>query len=282
MSMAPQRAVVEVAGRADVSDAPRPVVWSTTIMAADKLLTERVGVLAWRAVRGSSEARGRWSAGAPILAWLVLDLGFGQVRGEHRELAANRRHCARPWRAAASAAVITPCARRHVPSTRLRARARGLGYAIGAAQLGRLRQRHEQGRFRQRQAARLLAEVGERCRAHALEVAAERREAQIKAQDLVLGELRSSCSARTIWRSLPPPVRSCLPSSRRATCIVSVEPPGDDAAVAHELPAARADGDGVDAAVAAEALVLEGEQHGEIARSTSLASTGSRQRRRAW
>ena len=39
-------------------------------------------------------------------------------------------------------------------------RARGLRTAVGAALLGRLRQRHEQSRFADRKPARLLAEVG--------------------------------------------------------------------------------------------------------------------------
>ena len=75
-----------------------------------------------------------------------------------------------------------------------------------------------------------------------------------------------AASARSACRTLPAPVRSCSPCSSRATCMVSVEPPETMRPWRDELPAGAADGPGVDAAVRAEALVLEGHQHGEIAR----------------
>ena len=60
--------------------------------------------------------------------------------------------------------------------------------AVGTALLRRLRQADQHGRFAQRQAARLLAEIGERRRAHAFEIAAVRRQTEIEREDLVLGE----------------------------------------------------------------------------------------------
>src|SRR5262249_60586027 len=60
--------------------------------------------------------------------------------------------------------------------------------AVGTALLRRWRQGHQQRRLAQGQAARLLAEIGERGRARAFEIAAIGREAEIEREDLVLGE----------------------------------------------------------------------------------------------
>src|SRR6266545_4325056 len=60
---------------------------------------------------------------------------------------------------------------------------------IEAAIFRRLRQRHQQRRFRQRQPLRLLAEIGNRSGTNALEVTAERRQRQIQIENLVLVEL---------------------------------------------------------------------------------------------
>ena len=57
---------------------------------------------------------------------------------------------------------------------------------VRAAALGRLRDRHQQGRFRRRQTARLLAEIGQRGRAYPFKIATEGREVQVKPKDLVL------------------------------------------------------------------------------------------------
>ncbi len=63
---------------------------------------------------------------------------------------------------------------------------RGDGVTVGPLSHRRLRQRHEQCCLRQVDARRLLAEIGQRRGAHALEVAAERRERQIEREDLIL------------------------------------------------------------------------------------------------
>ena len=65
----------------------------------------------------------------------------------------------------------------------------GLREAVRAAELGRLRNGDQQGGFANRQPPRLLAEIGERGGAHAFQVAAEGRQPQVEAQDLVLGQL---------------------------------------------------------------------------------------------
>ena len=62
------------------------------------------------------------------------------------------------------------------------------GVAVGAAPLRRLRQGDEQRRLGRVQPARLLAEIGERGGAHALDVAAIGGERQVELEDLVLGE----------------------------------------------------------------------------------------------
>ena len=67
--------------------------------------------------------------------------------------------------------------------------ARDVGMTIEPARFRRLRQRHQNSRFRQRQPLRLLAEIGDRGGANALEIAAERRQRQIQIEDLVLGQL---------------------------------------------------------------------------------------------
>ncbi len=60
---------------------------------------------------------------------------------------------------------------------------------VGPARFRRLRQRdRSRAGFAERQAARLLAEIGERGGAHAFEIAAIGREAEIKAQHLVLAQ----------------------------------------------------------------------------------------------
>ena len=65
---------------------------------------------------------------------------------------------------------------------------RALGKAIRPAQLRRLRQRHQERRFAKRQPPRLLAEIGKRRGADALDVAAIGREIEIEREDLVLGQ----------------------------------------------------------------------------------------------
>src|SRR5262249_49741019 len=64
--------------------------------------------------------------------------------------------------------------------------ARRRGGAVGPAQLRRLRQRHQQRLLGEAEAARLLAEIGERGGPDAFKIAAVRRETEIEREDLVL------------------------------------------------------------------------------------------------
>ena len=177
-----------------------------------------------------------------------------------------RSACARPWRARRRRALITPAATAR-SSTRLRARRAASRIAVGAAHLRRLRQRDQQGRLGQRQPPRLLAEIGERGGAHAFEVAAERRQPQIEAQDRVLGQPPLQLRARAA------PGGSCRRRCARARPAAGAPPawsassrPRRCAGGATSCQPARPNAPGVDAVMRAEALVLEGDQHGEIAR----------------
>ena len=232
--------VVEIAGRADVGDdLARRVVDGQD--GGRQPLARELRLLAQQASRAPTAHRGRASADASTLGGARRDLRLREMRCELGELAARVRHWPRPWRARPR----PPRSRRRphcASSTRSRARARRLGIAIRAPLFGRLRQRHQQRRLADRQPPRLLAEVGERRRAHAFEIAAERREPQIETQDLVLATAAaSSCSApaasgaacrRPCARGAPSQQARDLHGERRAA--------RDDAAVAHELQGRRA------------------------------------------
>ena len=75
--------------------------------------------------------------------------------------------------AARAASVFAEQARRHHAGKHAVARGLRTGQvAVGSPALGQLRQRDQQGGLRDGQALRLLAEVSERCGAHAFEIAA--------------------------------------------------------------------------------------------------------------
>ena len=197
------------------------------------------------------------------------DRGIGGVRRQHRHRLASVRH-----RLALGARDLV---RRHGArgdqpiEHAVAGIARRIRGAIGPALLRRLRQGHQQGRLPERQAARLLAEIGERCRAHAFEIAAIGREAEIERQDLVLGE-----------RALDLERAHHLAQLRGEAAFASrLEQPrhlhgegrgaGDDAALTDQLHHRPAERERVDAVMRFKALVLVGEQHGEEARIDVLA-----------
>ena len=133
--------------------------------------------------------------------------------------------------------------------------------AVGTPPLWQLRQRHQQRRFRQRQPRRLLAEIGERCGAYALEIAAIGRQRQIGLEDLALAhapfdldgaqDLLDLEAERAALARLHQPRQ--LHRQRRAA--------GDDAAIAGELDGGAHQRDEVDALMVPVALVLVGDQH---------------------
>ena len=180
--------------------------------------------------RRASFSSAAWMSRSSVSRWMCVSgcaatSASDEMRRELGELAARRRD--------ALALGALGLGRRDDAGFERRDRARGCGRvsACLASRSGRrisgdCGKRDEQGRLADREVARLLAEIGERGGAHAFDVAAERREAEVEAQDLVLATARSSsCSARSDLAQLAGAVRSCRPSSRRATCMVSVEPP---------------------------------------------------------
>ncbi len=124
----------------------------------------------------------------------------------------------------------------------------------------RLRQRHQQRRFRQRQPLRLLAEIGDRGRTDALEIAAIGRQREIEIENLVLAEppLDFDGTHHLVQfgrdRSLPPRLHQPrqLHGDGRAA--------GDDMAAGGQLDRGAAEREGIDAGMRVKAFVLIGEQ----------------------
>ena len=137
--------------------------------------------------------------------------------------------------------------------------------AVRPAQLRRLRQGDQQRRLGHRKPPRLLAEIGERCRANAFEIAAIGREAEIERQHLILGQdafelngpnhLAQFGGERALGARLQQP--GDLHGDRRAA--------RDDAPAGDELNRGARHRQRVDARMGAEAPVLVGEQHLDIA-----------------
>ena len=166
---------------------------------------------------------------------------------------------------ATSSAGMRPASRDAVEHAVARS-ARGRDRAVRPAQLRRLRQRDQQRRLGHRQPARLLAEIGERRRANAFEIAAIGREAEIERQHLVLGEraleldrahhLPQLGGERALGARLQQPRH--LHGDGRAA--------GHDAAAGDELKRGARHRQRIDAGMRAEAPVLVGQQHVDIAR----------------
>ncbi len=154
---------------------------------------------------------------------------------------------------------------RHPVEDAVAGAARGFDGAIGPPRLRRLRQRHQQCRFAEGEPPGLLAEIGERGRTNAFDVAAIGRHAEIKREHLVLGEaaldldgaddLAQLCRQRTLAARLQQP-RHLHREGRTA---------GHDVAMGEDLRGRPQQGDGVDAGMLAESLVLIRDQQGEIA-----------------
>jgi len=142
----------------------------------------------------------------------------------------------------------------------------GLRRAVGPAHFRRLRDRDQHRGLAEREAPRLLAEIGERGGACAFEIAAVRRKPEIEREDLVLGEralelhrahrLAQLGKERAIGARFEQP-RDLHGDGRAAR---------HDAAVRHELHGSARNRERIDADVLAEALVLVGDQQVEITR----------------
>ena len=259
--MAPARRVVEIAGRADVRDH----LAGGVVDGEDgrrQLLAEQFGLLFGEALECLLHRAVDGEA-------MNLQFRIGRYLG-FREMWRELRKCtAADWNRLVGRAIglrrgdyaFLPRPLQHAVASDTR-RAR---IAVGAAPLGRLRQGDEQGGLADRQPARLLAEVGERRRAHALDVAAERRQPQVQREDLRLRQMVLEPQGADDLAHL---------GAARAL-VVTLDEAGDlhgqrggagnDAAVLDELPGGARQRPHVDAAMIVEALVLEGHEHGEIA-----------------
>ena len=121
---------------------------------------------------------------------------------------------------AARSRLLPPCA-----AERVARGARRLGMAVRAQPLGRAWDRHEKRRLGRGQMRRLLAEIGKARGAHPFEIAAERRQGQIDAEDLDPSTAGVRVPApRPSRRAFATSVRGRRSSSRTA-CIVRVEAP---------------------------------------------------------
>ena len=159
-------------------------------------------------------------------------------------------------------------------AARQHALARGLGgggRAVGPAALGRLRDGDEQRRFGGAEVLGLLAEIGERGGAHALEVAAHRRQGQVDRQHLALGvapfelqgarrleDLRPQGAARSDAEEIGLQQPGGLHGERRGA--------RHDAAAVDPLLGRAHRGQRIDAPVVVEAAILVGLEQGEIDR----------------
>ena len=143
---------------------------------------------------------------------------------------------------------------------------RGVNRAIGPACFGRLRDRHQQRCFRERQPPRLLAEIGERGGTHAFEIAAIGCQPEIEREDFILCQrsLELNRAHRLPQLGQQRALGAWLEQARylhrngRAA--------RHDAAVRHQLRRRTHHSERIDAAVRIEALVLVRDQQIEVAR----------------
>ena len=116
--------------------------------------------------------------------------------------------------------------------------------AIGPAQLRRLRQGDEQSCFAEREPARLLAEIGERGGPDPFEIAAVRGEREVEVEDLVLAQNALELNGADCLPELDVKRALAPRLSRRATCMVMVEPPETICPCVTNCSAARAKASG--------------------------------------
>ena len=153
----------------------------------------------------------------------------------------------------------------HAAEDPVAAGARRLRVPVWAKALRRTRDHDEQSALRRREASRLLAEIGKARRAHPLEIAAERRQSQIKAEHLVLAqhafERQRPCHFAELCGER---VRVAFEQPghlhRQSRCA------GHDTSVQRQLSRGAQRGERIDAGMPCEARVLSGDQHAPIER----------------
>ena len=194
----------------------------------------------WRP-RHRAQARARSRARAPVPrrffcrpASMVSRMTLRARRGRHAP--------DRPHAAPASASVAAPPARLRLwrrdlvgaapcrpppkrSSTRSRAARAAAAKRSGRRSSGDCGSATSSAAFAERQPARLLAEICQRGRADAFEIAAIGREVEIEREDLVLAQRTFDLDGAHDLAQLGQEAALARGSSRRATCMVSVEPP---------------------------------------------------------
>ena len=206
--------------------------------------------------------------------------GFGGVGREHGQRPARLRHRLALRGMAARSRAFSAAEAATRASTRSRAARAACAKRSGRRSLRRLRQCDEKRCLRERQALRLLAEIGERGRAQPLQIAAIGREREVEVEDLGLAkralDLHGAHRSGAAWRraSVPRAARAGArpawsASSRRRRCARCEAP----------ARAARASASESTPGWLIEAAVLD--RPCSIARkrgSTSAVVTGRRQR----
>ncbi len=145
-------------------------------------------------------------------------------------------------------------------------RPRRMNRPIRPAQLRRLRQRDQKRRLRQRKFLWLLAEIGERRRADAFEIAAVGRKRQVKRKHLVLAQAALDLDGANDLPELGPE-RALVARLEQARDLHGQgRAAGDDAAIADELNGRAHHRQRIDAPMLLETPVLVGLQHFDEAR----------------
>jgi hypothetical protein len=186
------------------------------------------------------------------------------VRRQHRHRLAQPRHryCLRAYRIGSGNHAVFDHAIEHAVTCG----SCGIWITVEPSVFRRLRQRHQQCRFRKRQAFRLLAEIGDRGGANAFEITAERRHRQIQIENLALGHLPLDLDGTSDLPefggdgTLPPRLHQAgqLHGDGRTA--------GHDMAARDQLKSCAAKRERIDTGVGMKAAVLVGEQQLEIGR----------------
>jgi hypothetical protein len=129
-----------------------------------------------------------------------------------------------------------------------------------------LRQRHEQSSFGKCQPPRLLAEIGERGGADALDIAAIGREIEIERKDIVFAQRPFDLDGAHDLAELGGKVAIAAGLQKPRHLHRQCRTAGLNASAADELQCRAHKRERIDAAMGAEALIFISKQHGEEAR----------------
>ena len=141
---------------------------------------------------------------------------------------------------------------------------RRLRIAIEAAHFRRLRKSDKQRRFTDRQAPRLLAEIRDRCRTHAFEIAAERRQSQVQPQNFVFRQCPFELNCARHLAQLPASRALMLALKQARDLHGQRRAARDEALMLRHLHDGARDRLRVDAVMLVKPLILECEQHFQV------------------